>query len=82
MATSTPPSLQLERPSRQKVFRPEKINGVSKGIKGQGRTSLQGEVANTGIVRTVLHFADDAPQQFEQPDRSLRPTMATIHAIY
>ena len=57
----------------------KKINGVSKG---QGRTSLQGEVANTGIVRTVLHFADDAPQHFEQPDRSLRPTMATIHAIY
>ena len=78
MATSTPPSLQLERPSRQNVFRPEK-NGVSKG---QGRTSLQGEVANTAIVRTVLHFADDAPQHFEQPDRSLRPTMATIHAIY
>ena len=36
----------------------------------------------TGIVRTVLYFADDAPQHFEQPDRSLHPTMATIHAIY
>ena len=79
-----------EAPSHQKEMR----LGKSSELKNlEGRTSLQEKATNIPIpmIRKNVHFADDVPQHFKQPDRSLHPTVAcvtnarwttTIYAIY
>ena len=63
---------ELQKDAVGKIVRVEELGVLSIS---QGSTA-QEDSANTALVRTNLHFADNVLQHFKQPERSLHPASA------